>query len=284
MDSERRRLAEDEARRPGVHGWVEAEPGQAHEGPDRAPTRASSRARCMPRQTCGPWANAAWSFAFARRTSNRCGSGEHDGSRFAPASETRTSSRRPIARRRRARRRASHTGRRRRRPARAARTPRRRSEPALGRVRAPFAPHRSRGRGREVRDHRRPSSRSLRTAGTAAFETTSRPTEGARTPGGGAEQRRDRLAVEHRLERTCELTERRAPLAGRLDSGGDVRHGRDDRRDTSRAVRPREGRRGRGPRPSPRRQRPAQRLAEICLARPGRRRRAGGRTPSRRGT
>ncbi len=59
-------------------------------------TRASSRARCIPRQTCGPCAKAAWSLAFSRSGTNRCGSTKTDGSRFAAESETRTSSRRPI--------------------------------------------------------------------------------------------------------------------------------------------------------------------------------------------
>ena len=59
-------------------------------------TRASSRARCIPRQTCGPCANARCSLAFARSISKRSGSGKVAGSRFAPVSETVTRSPRRI--------------------------------------------------------------------------------------------------------------------------------------------------------------------------------------------
>ena len=45
-------------------------------------------------QTCGPWANARCRRALSRRMSNRSGSANVSGSRFAPASEIVTSSRR----------------------------------------------------------------------------------------------------------------------------------------------------------------------------------------------
>ena len=98
----------------------------------RSATSASMRARCMPRQTCGPWAKAAWWRAFSRRTSKRSGSGKKAGSRFAADSETTTSRPRRSAPRR-APRRGSRSGRRGWRRAPAAATPRRRWRAGTGR-------------------------------------------------------------------------------------------------------------------------------------------------------
>ena len=80
----------DRGRRPGEPGRGAA-PAVASRARSRA-TRVSSRARCMPRHTCGPWAKPTWRPTLPRRTSNRSGSANTAGSRLAPASETVTRS------------------------------------------------------------------------------------------------------------------------------------------------------------------------------------------------
>ena len=133
-------------------------------------TRASSRARCIPRQTCGPCANAAWSLAFSRSGTNRCGSTRRTG-RGSQRRARRGRARGDRSSRRRARPPASRTGRRPRPPARAATTPRRRSPRAPAARRPPPLKVARQDVPEHVRDHPvgrlvPPKSR------TAAFETT----------------------------------------------------------------------------------------------------------------
>ena len=88
---------------------------------------ASSRARCIPMQTCGPCANARWRLRVLAPDVEAVGVREHR--RVAVGAGDRDSTKSPLRdlARRRARRRASRSGRSPRRPARAAATPRPRS-------------------------------------------------------------------------------------------------------------------------------------------------------------
>ena len=164
-------------------------------------TRVSRRARCIPRQTCGPCANATWRLRFGRGEVEAIGVGERPPDRGSrPASESVDEVAPARSPRRRARCRWWRSGRPPRPPARGGATPR---PPPRGRAdrraRAPSLRRPRAGAGTRSRSSPR-SSRCPPKRSTAAFDATCSRLEPAGVARRCRDEGRRRVAVERRLD------------------------------------------------------------------------------------